>query len=684
MNSGTHTTKRWLRGLLGVGLIAASAATPASAQSLDYDTLQQIFHEPVTASATGKPQRASDAPANIEIITQDDIRQSGAVSIPDVLQYVAGVDVRRYGIADAEVGIRGYNQPYNPRLLVMVNGRQVYSDDYGHVSWATIPVQLDEIRQIEVIKGPNSALYGFNAVSGVINIITYDPLRDKIESATARAGSPGYLGGSVVATGQIGDQAGLRLSAGQWGARDYPAGNLSPSDAAGRQSPMIGAFNADARVRVAEGIEAFAEASLGDDRYAEKDFESSFDTQFARTNAVRVGISADTAIGLLNVGAYRNEQLITISAVPATVGGWVNEDVYVVQASDTLKLGADHAIRIGIEYRNNAAYSPEFVQGTIGYEVYAANAMWDWQILPDLSFTAAARIDDLHLRYSGSTAAGSGFTSADYNHAQFAVPSYNLGLVYRVTDTDTLRLMLARGVQVPSLVDFGLQIPFGSVGPVVVAGNPTLHPSIVDNVELDYDRALPGIRSSVRAAVFAQHNRDLISQPFGAPLLFGQGGVPLVLAQNVGSSDAIGTEIGIKGSGPSGLRWKASYAFVATTDHTTLNQGAVPTSPVDYTNDVPQHVVTAGIGYTHAKWELDLMGRWQSSYRDYATNGAQSLSLEPVQVDNYISLSTRIGYRLTDNVTLALTVQQFNAPLLLQTAGPEVERSVIGTLSTHF
>ena len=112
---------------------------PTLAQTLDYGTLEQLFHEPVTASATGKPQRASDAPVNMEIVTQDDIRRSGATSIPGVLQFVTGVDVRQYGIADAEVGIRGYNQPYNPRLLVLVNGRQVYSDDYGHVTWPNDP-----------------------------------------------------------------------------------------------------------------------------------------------------------------------------------------------------------------------------------------------------------------------------------------------------------------------------------------------------------------------------------------------------------------------------------------------------------------------------------------------------------------------------------------------------------------
>ena len=84
------------------------ATLPAAAQNLDYSTLEQVFHEPVTISATGKPQRASDAPANMVIITQDDIRRSGAMTIPDVLQFIPGVDVRHYGLA----GCRGRH----PRL----------------------------------------------------------------------------------------------------------------------------------------------------------------------------------------------------------------------------------------------------------------------------------------------------------------------------------------------------------------------------------------------------------------------------------------------------------------------------------------------------------------------------------------------------------------------------------------
>jgi len=195
-----------LAALLLLGTVAR-----ATAQPVDYGALERTFGEPVTMSVTGKPQTATDAPANVEIITQDDIRRSGATTIPDVLQFVTGVDVRREGIASADVGIRGYNQAPNPYLMVLVDGRQVYMVDYGRIVWPAIPVQLDEIRQIEVIKGPNSALYGFNAVSGVINIITYDPLEDRINSATLRGGTQGYVAGSVVGTGRIGEKAGVRV-----------------------------------------------------------------------------------------------------------------------------------------------------------------------------------------------------------------------------------------------------------------------------------------------------------------------------------------------------------------------------------------------------------------------------------------------------------------------------------------
>jgi len=666
-------------------IVVAALSVSPRAQQLDYGTLEKVFHEPVTTSATGQPQRASEAPVNMTIITQDDIRRSGATTIPDALQYVAGVDVRRYGIADEEVGIRGYNAAYNPRLLVLVNGRQVYSDDYGRVFWPTVPVQLAEIRQIEVIEGPNSALYGFNAVSGVINIITFDPLHDRINTATLQGGTQHYWGGSAVATGQIEDRAGLRISVGGYQAQDYGPANLSAVDALNRQNPLVGAFNVDGRLQIAPGVQAYIDGSMSDSRFAEMTFEGSFETNTTRANSIRAGLSADTAIGLLSFSAYRNGQELSIdSSAVSGFPSWVNENVYIVQASDLLKLGADHVVRIGLEYRNNAETSPGFIGGTIGYHVFAGSLMWNWQITPSVALTNAVRVDELQLRYSGNLAAGSGFTLGNYNSTNFAVPSFNSGLVVELTPEDTIRFMLARGVQVPSLFDFGVQIPFGAVGPVVIAGNPDVHPSTVDNIELDYDRALPAMGSELRFAVFAQRNRDLISQPFAVPPVLGPTGLPLLLTSNVGSSNAMGAQIGIKGHSDSGFRWNVSYAYVATTDNTVLNRGGLITSAINYANSAPRSVGIAGIGYTRDRWELDLMGRWQSSYQDFRASVSNPFLLEPVEVRNYLSLNARAAYRLTDNFTVHVSAQQFNASQLLQTAGPLVERRVLFGITAGF
>jgi outer membrane receptor protein involved in Fe transport len=213
---------------LCVLLLLLPALPAARAQDVDYAGLEQIFGEPVTISVTGKPQRVTEAPANITILTDDDIRRSGALTIPDLLAFVTGLYVRPSGIMSADVGMRGTDQMSNPRVLVLVDGREVYMPDFGRIEWATIPVQLAEIRQIEIIKGPNSALYGFNAASGVINIITTDPRHERVNVASVTGGTQNTAALSVVGTGKIGEESGVRLSAGGMRASDYAPGPSPP------------------------------------------------------------------------------------------------------------------------------------------------------------------------------------------------------------------------------------------------------------------------------------------------------------------------------------------------------------------------------------------------------------------------------------------------------------------------
>ena len=114
----------------------------ARAQSMDYGALESLFGEPVTTSVTGSPQRASEVPASMTIITADEIRRSGARDLPGVLRHVAGVDVLQWTNDQADVAVRGYNQGSSPRLLVLIDGRQVYTDYSGYTPWSTLPIVL--------------------------------------------------------------------------------------------------------------------------------------------------------------------------------------------------------------------------------------------------------------------------------------------------------------------------------------------------------------------------------------------------------------------------------------------------------------------------------------------------------------------------------------------------------------
>ena len=541
-----------------------------------------------------------------------------------------------------------------------------------------IPVQLDEIRQIEVVEGPNSELFEFNAASGVINNITYDALFDQVNTATMRFGSQALLQGSAVATAHIGDNVGVRMSVGGLEQHEFE-GDVSPSVVLPPlHNPALAVFNIDSKVRVAPGMEVTLEASSATSQLDEVGLNTLelYDTY--RTNSFKAGVMADTAWGTIAVNAYRNREGVDANVLGVSTS--LSNTVYVLQASDTLNLNADHTIRMSLEYRNNTLNSPALIGGGVGYAVYSASGRWDWQITPALSFTNSVRIDYLALDHSGMLLAGTGFTNTDYDNTTIAQPSFNSGLVYKVTDQDTVRLTAGRGLQVPSLIDFALQEPGTAVSPVAFVGSPTLQPTAVWNLELGYDRGIQAIMSTVRTSVFIQRNDNIITSGLSTLPRVLPSGLLASVAQNTGYSDAVGGELGLKGQSAAGFRWNASYTFELISDHTTLNQVAL-TSPQNYQDGTPTSVVILGGGYTRDKLELDAQGRWQSRFTDYDYTVR---GLAPVYVKDYLTLMARVGYNLTDHVTVALVGQQLNVSRLIESAGPPVERSVIGSVTVHF
>lgn len=127
----------------------------------------------VTTAKTELPLTKS--PSTVTVITAEDIRRSGATNIPDLLRMVPGLDIATVTAADTSVSIRGKTRIVSNQTLVLIDGRTVYFDFYGVTLWPTLPITLEEIKQIEVVRGPGSVLWGANAYSGVINIITKSP-----------------------------------------------------------------------------------------------------------------------------------------------------------------------------------------------------------------------------------------------------------------------------------------------------------------------------------------------------------------------------------------------------------------------------------------------------------------------------------------------------------------------------
>jgi iron complex outermembrane recepter protein len=190
------------------GWAGDSKSQQGSAFNLKELSLAQLGDIEVT-TASKEPEEVWRTPAAIYVLTQEDIRRSGATSIPEVLRLVPGVEVARVDSDHWSVAIRGFGAVLASKLLVLIDGRSVYTPLFAGVYWQVQATPLEDIERIEVIRGPGGTIWGANAVNGVINIIT--------KSAKDTHGSMVSLGGGNIDQG-TGD---LRYGGGDSRGFDY-------------------------------------------------------------------------------------------------------------------------------------------------------------------------------------------------------------------------------------------------------------------------------------------------------------------------------------------------------------------------------------------------------------------------------------------------------------------------------
>ncbi len=189
----------------------AMATAEADNLYLEMD-LSQLMQVTVT-SVGKKPQTLANTPAAVYVISQEDIRRSGATSIPEVLAMAPGIQVSQISGSKWSISSRGFSGFISNKLLVLIDGRSVYSPAYSGVFWDAQNTMLEDIDRIEVIRGPGGTIWGANAVNGVINIITKKAQDTQGGLLRAGMGDQEKLQGATRYGGKIGDTAFARFYA---------------------------------------------------------------------------------------------------------------------------------------------------------------------------------------------------------------------------------------------------------------------------------------------------------------------------------------------------------------------------------------------------------------------------------------------------------------------------------------
>ena len=638
-------------------------AGAAHAQMIDYGSFEMMFEEPVTTSATGQPQRMSDVPLNMEIVTADEIRRSGAKQIPDVLRKLAGINVRQYTETQTEVGIRGYNNAFNDLILVLINGRQVYIDFYGYIAWDSLPIQMAEIRQIEVVKGPNTSLFGFNAVSGVINIVTYNPQYDDINVATAAIGTQGYNQAGLVDTMRLNDKFSMRYSLSTEDVNEYSDTPIAGQKLGSALPPAIRQKGSGRKTGNVMAVYQHDDVTQFGFEYSnvQSNRNEVATSVYTHTNyaqrAYKFNFSRDSGkFGLWEGSFYKNELEANNLKVDYN-------EVWVAQLSNTFKVGPKHSFRLMGEYRDNRSDQislPDsgplsFGNNRVQYDIASASAMWNWNVNRQFTLNNSLRYDVMNFDIKGvfNPIFFGALTEADYDRREVKEASWNSNIHYRHDDQNTVRFSYGHGVDVPSFAEFSIMLLDPTIPPAGLGfmGNPNVPVATVDSYDLTYDHDFIAHDMSLRASVFHQKFQDVQAIEAFDPLN------PRILQYgNGGDTQSTGVELGLKGKAiDRKMDWGMNYAFVKVQDDPnpgfTISKAA-PSGNVEAEDGYPVSTLSGWLGYETDQWELDGSFTYYDSYTDVLP---QLITNAPYHVSSEIHLNAHMAYEFQDGVSVALT-----------------------------
>jgi len=528
--------------LLGQAAIAAERASP------DFTEDAFLGEVPVVLGATRLSQPVAESPSAITVIDREMIAASGALDIPEVLRLVPGFQVAHVNGHWYAVTYHGQADAYARRMQVLIDGRSVYTPAFGGVFWSDIPLAIEDIDRIEVIRGPNGATYGANSFSSVINIITRHASQSQGFMAQYTQGDLATKKGVLRYGGNDGDLA-YRATVGYRKDDGFP--NISDS-----KKVQLFTFRGDWRASPKDTAEiqfgynggtrgdGTENGSLTSEPARNRDVVNHFQQLRWKHTA-----SANEEVSVQFYHNYRRNrdnyvQPFELNVPPVvTVYPLLNEDYhderYDVEFQHIFSLDKDWRIVWGAEARRDQILGPGWF-GTNSYlssDLYRLFANGEWRVRPDTIVNI------------GSMYEWNDITGGDI--------SPRLAVNYHVVPGQTLRASVSRAYRTPSFLesrantDVAVTVaPFGTWTVNEWQGNDALEPEQITSYEIGWHSELATWRSSTDLKVFREKIRNAIAVSGNDFQLSGRESLPLISFSNDGEASTSGAE--------AELRWKAT------------------------------------------------------------------------------------------------------------------------------
>jgi iron complex outermembrane recepter protein len=636
-------------------------------------SLEDLLNTEVT-SVSKKEQPLGKTGAAVFVISQGDIRRSGANNIPDLLRMVPGVEVAQNSANQWAVSIRGFNAVYSNKVLVLIDGRTVYLESFSGVSWDQMSVPLEDIERIEVIRGPGGTVWGANAVNGVINIITKNSADTKGGLVVAGGGSAQAVGSLVQYGGDAGSSGAYRAF-GRYtnaGSSVFPNG-LGASD--GWHTIQAG-FRSDWRPTSRDSVTV--EGNL---------FRSQEgDTMTAASTAPLAMLTSNTKIPLSS-GDVMARWVHTLANGSETI--WQFYDNYSRHTSSGLN-AVNNAVDLEFQHHIRAAARHDLVWGAdyrFSYDSLVAKPDASLHVTPVVranNLLTAFVQDEVTIGKSLFVTVGSKFEHNSYTGFEVE-PS--IQAVWTAGDHHSFWASAARAIREPDHIETGLLLNetivpapgFGSAL-VTVNGNPHIQAEHLNDFEVGY-RGEAGSRFSFDLTGFASFYESLTTLEPQSPFITSNGGTPLLVLPliyaNLGHARTYGMEVFANWT--VNRRWKISPGYSMLRMTTGTDPSSQDTTLAKDPGESPKYQPQIRSALTLSRnIELDSSAKFVSR-------------LEGQNVPGYLRFDTRLGWRIGESVEVSLTGQNLTSPRHVEFVDDSgffgttaVRRSIFGKVTWRF